>query len=146
MDDTPALPLRPAAAIWRRWPTLAGLAMGLFMFLTTDSWRPGDDTTWLLPLLALAYLAFGAARGELRRPGVLTLQGAGLLAYILLAVIALVADPDVGRYVVAAGWLAHAVWDAAHLKAGRVVPRWYAEWCIWIDLLVGASLLFLPGT
>ncbi|GAA2704285.1 hypothetical protein GCM10010412_101700 [Nonomuraea recticatena] len=129
----------------RRWPTLVGLACGGFILFTAEPWQAADFVTWGLPMLALAYLIFGAFRGELRGRGVLTLQGGALAVYVLLAVAAFAVAPDLGRYLVAAGWAAHAAWDYVHHRSGRVVPRWYAEWCISVDLLVAASVLVLPA-
>jgi hypothetical protein len=54
------------------------------------------------------------------------------------------------RYIAAAGWIGHAAWDVAHHRdlsrheAVGVVPRGYAEFCIVVDLLVGASLIAAP--
>ncbi|MFC6900542.1 hypothetical protein ACFQGX_35370 [Nonomuraea dietziae] len=69
----------------RRWPTLVGLACGGFILFTAEPWQAADFVTWGLPMLALAYLIFGAFRGELRGRGVLTLQGGALAVYALLA-------------------------------------------------------------
>ncbi|SDM38505.1 hypothetical protein [Allokutzneria albata] len=128
-----------------RWPLALGIVLGLSQGLTDVlggvPWVPSSVTTWMLPVLALAYLVFGAARGELGQPGVLTTQLLGLLGFGVLAAVALVVEPEIGRYVVAAGWLGHAVWDALHHRAGRVVPAWYAEFCIVFDVLVAASIL-----
>lgn len=134
----------------RWWPAFAALGLGIVGLLHVEPWTPADPTTWLLPVLALVYLIFGAARGRLRRPGVLVLQIAGLLGFGALALLALFLDPAVGHYVVAAGWIGHAIWDVAHHRdlnhnrAVGVVPRWYAESCFVLDLLIGASLLVAP--
>jgi hypothetical protein len=103
----------------------------------------GDWTgfgTWGLVAIALAYLVIGLARGELRRPRVLWAQLAGVAGFGLVAGVALLVDPDVGRYVVAAGWLAHAAWDLVHFRAKLVVPTWYALGCVVVDAFVGVSL------
>ena len=105
----------------------------------------GDWTgfgTWGLVACALAYLVIGWARGELRRPRVLWAQLAGVAAFGLVAGVALLVDPDVGRHVVAAGWLAHAAWDLAHFRAKLVVPTWYALACVVVDAFVGVSLVW----
>lgn len=134
-------------AVLRWWPVFAGLALGVEGLLDIQPWSPSDRTTWILPVFALAYLIFGAARGQLRRPGVLTLQTAGLFAFGAIALLALFLDPVVGHYVVAAGWFGHAIWDIAHHpdlthhRANKVVPRWWVESCFVIDLLGGAALL-----
>lgn len=135
----------------RWWPAFAGLALGITGLLDVQPWTPTEATTWLLPVIALVYLIFGAARGQLRRRGVLALQTAGLLGFGALALLALFLDPAVGHYVVAAGWFGHAIWDVAHHRdlnhhrAAGVVPRWYAESCFVYDLLVGASLIVAPA-
>lgn len=95
---------------------------------------------WGLVACALAYLVFGLARGELRRPEVLWTQLAGVVGFGAVAAVALLVDPDVGRYLVAAGWLAHAGWDLAHFRANLVVPTWYALACAVVDAFVGVSL------
>lgn len=117
-----------------------GLALGVFGFTDLGAFEPFAAPTWILPLLALSYLVFGAARRQLGRPRVLWFQTAGLLGFTVVALVALVVDPDIGQYVVAAGWLGHAVWDFAH-RDGTVVPRWYVDFCIPVDLLVAASLV-----
>jgi hypothetical protein len=109
----------------------------------TDPFDPSSATTFVPPLLALSYLVFAAARRGSRRAAVLRLQAAGVLGFTALALLALVVDPVLGRYVVAAGWLAHAGWDFAH-RDGRVVPKWYVRFCAPLDLLIAASLVIGP--
>jgi hypothetical protein len=144
-----------ATAGMRRWlkrwsPGAAGLALGVVGLTDIQPWTPAETTTWLLPVLALAYLALGAARGQLHDARVLAVQLAGLATFSLVALVAIVVDPQAGHYVVAAGWFGHAIWDVAHHRdlndhAGTaVVPRGYAEVCFVLDLLVGASLVVAP--
>ena len=64
-----------------------------------------------------------------------------MLGFGAVALAATAVDLDVARYVLAAGWLAHAAWDIAHHRLGRVVPRWYAETCLVADLTIAAALL-----
>lgn len=134
----------------RWWPTLVGLALGIALLLDLEPWQPSEPTTALLPGLAIAYLVFGAVRGQLRRRGVLRLQVVGLVIFGACALVAVLVDPAVGHYVAGAGWIAHAAWDVAHHRdlsrhhAVGVVPRGYAEFCIVLDLLIGASLIVAP--
>ncbi|GAB2987579.1 hypothetical protein [Saccharothrix stipae] len=103
----------------------------------------GDRTgfgTWGLVGCALAYLLFALVRGELRRPVLVWAQLAGVVVFGAVAAVALLVDPDVGRYVVAAGWLAHAAWDLVHFRAKLVVPTWYALGCVVVDTFVAVSL------
>ena len=53
----------------------------------------------------------------------------------------LTAAPDVARYVLAAGWLGHGVWDLVHLRRRAVVSRSYAQWCGVVDIVMAAELL-----
>ncbi|MCT9084173.1 hypothetical protein [Streptomyces fulvoviolaceus] len=125
-----------------RWPTL--LAVGVAVATFADGLPALELLAGLLVLMPLCYLAFGAVRGELRTPGALTLQAAGLLAFGAVALVAVAVDDTVARYVLAAGWLGHAVWDVVHHRSGKVVPRAWAEWCFVVDLL-GAAALLVPA-
>lgn len=105
----------------------------------------GDDDwtgfgTWGLVACALVYLVAGLLRGEVRRTRLVWAQVAGVVGFGAVAGIALLVDPGVGRYLVAAGWLAHAGWDLAHFRANLVVPTWYALACAVVDAFVGVSL------
>ena len=137
------------AARW--WPALVGLAIGVIGLIDLQPWRRGDPPT-LMPIgLALAYLVFGAARGQLHRPAVLRVELMGLAAFTAGALLALLVDPGAGQYVAGAAWIGHAAWDVAHHRdlshyhAVGVVPRGWAEFCIVLDLLVGASLIAAPS-
>jgi hypothetical protein len=136
IDETAA----PAAAVLRSPALWLGIALGAVELFETDPFDPFGGTTFILPVLALSYLVFAAVRHGLRRPAVLRLQALGVLGFTALALLALVVDPALGRYVIAAGWLAHAVWDFAH-RDGRVVPKWYVRFCVPFDLLVATSLV-----
>lgn len=125
-----------------RWPTVLALALVVATFF--DGVPPLRLLAALLVVMPLCYLLFGAIRGELRRPAVLVLQIAGLLGFAALALIALGLDDDtLGRYVLAAGWLAHAVWDFAHHRAGRVVPGAWSEWCCVVDAFGAVAIVVM---
>ncbi|MEU4393773.1 hypothetical protein [Kribbella sp. NPDC023855] len=129
---------RVVDAIKHRWPTWLALVM------TIDCWLdPSMPPPWALLVLPGAYLLFGTVRKQFRDRRLLVVQLAGLLGYAVLTAAALTADAELTRYFVAAGWLLHALWDAAHFKARTVVPRGYAEWCFTFDLVVGLTILFL---
>ncbi|MDX3731515.1 hypothetical protein [Streptomyces caniscabiei] len=92
---------------------------------------------------ALGTQALGArASGTL----VFGVQALGAVVFGALAVTGLVLDADLGRYVIAAGWFCHGVWDFAHLRLRRlrgVVAPTFAEWCAVVDVMVAVELLFL---
>jgi hypothetical protein len=133
----------------RRWPTGVGIAA------TTASMAvvaplPDRLQGWLAAFgvltAAVIYLAWGTARGELTDRRWLTAQTAAVLAFGAVAITAaavMVVTPDAARYLLAAAWLAHAGWDAVHHRAGRVVPRWYAEACLACDVLLATALLLV---
>lgn len=91
--------------------------------------------------IALVTLVWTAAGGRLWRDGVLQAQAVGMLVFGGLGLAGLIIDPDVGRYLVAAGWFFHGVWDVVHLKLDKVVARSFAEWCAIIDVVIGIELL-----
>ncbi len=94
-------------------------------------------------VVALAFLVVGVTRGQLRLPGGIPLQTAGMLAFGATALVAFYADPVLGGYLVALALLGHAAWDAYHYLRNRVVPRSYAEFCAVLDLLLGAAILLM---
>ncbi|MFI8184170.1 hypothetical protein ACIF70_27145 [Actinacidiphila glaucinigra] len=124
-----------------RWPTWLALALVVATF--ADGLPRLEFLAWLLVVMAVCYPIFGALRGELRRSGVLVLQTAGLVGFGVLAMVALAMDHSLGWYVLAAGWLSHAVWDFAHHRAKTVVPRAWAEWCFVVDLFGAAAMVFM---
>lgn len=127
------------AVVKRRWPTLLGLATVPVFAVAAP------DASWIgvlvLILAALAYPAFGRYRRHLHGRKVLLVQAAALVGFIGLATVLLLVDGTAGRLVLAAGFLAHAIWDFAHHRADLMVPRWYAEFCAVVDVLVAAALL-----
>lgn len=133
---------RWADVLKHRWPTWLGIATAAF-FIVIAEWLPPDFGAWMLVLAALVYLVFGAVRKQLRSPGLLALETAGVLVFSTLALAALSVDQDLGRYLLAAGWLGHAAWDFAHHRADKVVPRWYAELCAVVDVLIAAFLIVI---
>jgi hypothetical protein len=57
-----------------------------------------------LSAVALVVPVWGAVDGRLRRPGAFRVQALGMLGFGGLALAGLVVDPDLGRYLVAAGF------------------------------------------
>jgi hypothetical protein len=66
-----------------------------------------------------------------------------MLGFGALALAAMAVDPDVGRYLVAAAWLLHGVWDLVYFRLDTVVARSYAEFCGVVDVLIAAGLVLM---
>jgi hypothetical protein len=131
-----------AAALDRRWSAWVLLLAGLPLtnFIPPIS---GIDPSVVLLAAAPVFLVLGAARGQLRKPGGLPLQTAGMLAFGSIVLVALYVAPDLGGKLVAIALIGHAAWDAYHFLRNRVVARSYAEFCAVVDLLLGAAILFM---
>lgn len=141
--DSNAVPAGAAPGPWgvlrRRWATLAGTAVVALL------WATGllEDFSEGLVVAAVIYWGWGAVRGQLWRPGWFTLETAGVFGFGAVMLIALSLDPPHDGHLLAAGWAGHTVWDLAHYRADRIVPRWWAESCAVADLLIAAALLLL---
>lgn len=101
----------PLGLLARWWPALIGVAGGVISLLTIAPWHRADPPTLLLPGLAIAYLVFGAVRGQFRRPGVLKLEIIGLVIFSGCALLAVLVDPRAGQYIAGLAWIGHAAWD-----------------------------------
>lgn len=133
-----------AAALDRRWSAWVLLLAGLPLTNFIPSISGIDPSVVLFVVAAPVFLVVGVARGQLRKLGGLPLQTAGMLAFGSTVLVALFyVDPDLGGKLVAFALIGHAAWDAYHLLRNRVVPRSYAEFCIFVDLLLGAAILFM---
>ncbi len=121
------------------WPVLFLGGALLVAVSTVDVVSPSLATTGI----ALVALAWSATGGDLRTSAVLRAQALGVIGFGALALVGLALDPDVGRYVVAAGWFLHGIWDLVHLRLDRVVSRSYAEACAVFDILVAVGLAFI---
>ncbi|MEV6376663.1 hypothetical protein [Micromonospora musae] len=127
---------RLVAALLRRWPT------GLALLMTIELWvSPTVFGPWTLLVLPAGYLIIGGYRRRLRGPGVLARQLGGLVAWSALALVAAAAGGRAAAWLVALGWLGHAVWDVVHHRRDEVVPRGYAEWCGVLDVIVGVTII-----
>jgi hypothetical protein len=117
---------RPQAS----WPVLVISITPFFVLRTLDVIAP----TAVFSAAALVVLVLGALDGQLRRPDPFQVQALGMLGFGALALAGLVVDPDLGRYLVAAGWFGHGIWDFVHWRANKVVARSYAMWCGILDI------------
>ncbi|WP_147457142.1 hypothetical protein [Micromonospora pisi] len=122
------------------WPVLYALVAAVVCLRLLDV-----DPMPVLVVVAVAVVAVGLIKGRLRRPGLYALQSPAAMGIIALGLAALSVPADIGRYLVAAGLLGHAVWDAIHWHANKIVKRSFAEWCGVLDLVLGLGILILVG-
>ena len=130
------------AAVQRRqasWPVLFILVATLYASRALNIVAP----TAVFVGVALIVLVWGVFRMEWRGPTMFGVQALGMLGFGALALIGLAVDPAIGRYLVAAGWFLHGIWDFVHHRADKVVARSYAEACAVLDVLVAAGLVFM---
>lgn len=131
-----------AAALGR--PAMAWPLFVLTVLVITASklgWV-GIESTWILLAMAGAFLGYGLLRSMHRPREGLSAQTIGMAAFGAVAAIALVVNEVAGAFLVAAGLLAHAGWDAYHHRMERVVTRSMAEFCFVLDATLAALIIF----
>ncbi len=130
------------AALGRRrltWLVLIVLLAGYAGLRFQDQVEP-----WIVILaVALAAAIWGTAHGRHRQRD-FQIQLIGMIGFGILSFTGQLISPDLARYFVAAGWLAHGIWDIVHLIRDRVVSKSWAEWCAVVDILIAASLIIVP--
>jgi hypothetical protein len=129
------------AGLQRRRASWVVLAVGMTAFVALRALEVVAPSA-VFVTVALLVLVWGGVRGQLHRSGMFRVQALGMVGFGGLALVGLAVDPDLGRYLVAAGWFLHGIWDFVHLKADKVVVRSYAEWCGVLDVLIAAELVF----
>jgi hypothetical protein len=129
---------RPGSA----WPVF----LATFVVMTVNKVAGGPDPTWIFLGLAVLFAAYGLARGAARPTHGLPLQLLAMVVVGVAAVVTLFVDGDTGGYLVAAGLLGHAVWDAYHHRTNRVVARSMAEFCFVLDTLIAAAMIAVVAT
>jgi hypothetical protein len=125
---------KPSAA----WP----LFLMTFIVITADSAGWIDvDATWVLLVLAGLFVVYGLLRAGGRVASGLPLQTIAMIACGVAAACALLVNERLGAYLVAAGLLAHAAWDAYHHWTNKVVVRSMAEFCFVLDTLLAVAIV-----
>jgi len=127
---------RPAAA----WPLFFATGVVITVArLADDRFEP----TWVILAGAGALLVYGLLRGAGHPSYGLPLQTVALLGFGAAAAAALMITPELGAYLVAAGLLGHAAWDAYHHRVNRVVVRSMAEFCLALDTALAAVIVIV---
>ncbi len=118
------------------WPVVLGCTVLVLVLrlLDTDPWPA-------MAVAAVALIAAGLITGQFRRPGLYLLQSPGAVGFVALGLTAVAVPAEIGSYLVAAGLLAHAAWDAVHWWANRIISRTFAEWCGVLDATLGIGIL-----
>lgn len=127
---------RPAAA----WPLFFATVV-----VITVAQLLGDrfDPTWVVLAGSVALLIYGLARGAVRPGYGLPLQTLALAGFGAAAAAALLVNPELGAYLVAAGLLGHAAWDIYHYRINRVVVRSLAEFCLVLDTALAVAIVIV---
>lgn len=128
-----------AAATGRPWVGWAALPGAVILVVAGEVL--GLETWVTLGAAAAALLVVGLVLAVNRT--VLGAEAAGVLLYGGVATVALFLPSTAGMLVVGATLALHALWDAAHLWRRAVVPGSLAEFCIFLDVPVGATLIVL---
>lgn len=128
-----------AAALGRRWVAWAGILVS--SLAVTVSELAGIPWWWGLT----AYVGVLVVVGLVRTPPgrVLSEQSLAMLGFGGLAVVALFLAPRVGLALAGLTLVSHAVWDYRHWRRNDVVPRSMAEFCILLDVPLGAAAVLL---
>lgn len=126
-----------AAALGRPWAAWA--AIPVVSLIITGGAVAGVAPMTTLGATAAVLVVTGLVLGVSRRA--LGAQTAAALAYGGLVVAGLAMAPDVGLVLVGVTLMAHAGWDIVHIRRRIVVPGSLAEFCIALDLTLGAAVL-----
>ncbi|GAA1690267.1 hypothetical protein GCM10009830_42380 [Glycomyces endophyticus] len=113
-----------------------------FVVIGAAGFTPWEDAaTWVLLGIAAAFALHGLVRGALRPFESLPLQSLAMVLFGGASVAVLVIGGDAAAYIVAAGLLAHAGWDAWHHRTGRVVVRSMTEFCLFLDVIAAVAMI-----
>jgi hypothetical protein len=131
-----------AAALNRRWISWAGIVAGSAVVVLSEliglAWWVG------LGVVAAALIVVGLVGGVPREA--LSAQTLALLGFGGLAVVALLLAPTAGLVVAGAALACHAIWDAVHFRADKVVSRSLAEACMLLDVPLGVGVIVIALT
>lgn len=128
-----------AAALGRPWVGWAGIIGGSLVVVAGEL---AGLVWWVAIGVAAFALVVAGLFGQASRPA-LTRQTAALLGYGGVAVAALYLAPRLGLVLAGAALAGHAVWDLIHYRRNQVVPRSLAEFCMLLDVPLGAAAIIL---
>ncbi|MFB9238799.1 hypothetical protein ACFFWC_25265 [Plantactinospora siamensis] len=120
------------------WPVLVGFVVTVVVLKLLDI-----DPRPVFVVVTAALAVVGLIGGQLRGAGLRRLQAPAALGFVALGLISAPTHSSIGPYLLAAGLLGHAAWDAVHWRANRIVTRSFSEWCGVLDLTLGLGILVL---
>jgi hypothetical protein len=127
-----------AGALGRRWVAWVSVPGVSLVVIASEvagmPWWAGVGAA------GFALVAVGLRRGS---PRPTLTQGAAVLGFGAVAVIALAADPRAGLVLAGLALASHAVWDTIHYRRDEVVPRSLAEACVFLDVPLGLGCIIL---
>jgi hypothetical protein len=134
-----------AYALGRRrtaWLALAVLSAMLLVLqaLQAANVLPVPPAVGMTVVVVLLWL-WTVARRRFTDGRTFSAQTTGMVAFGAVTLVCAVVSPRAGTLLAGGAFLAHAVWDAYHFRAQKVVDRPYAEFCAVIDLMVGPALI-----
>jgi hypothetical protein len=121
------------------WPVFAIGTVSLTVLRLLDVVSPSVVFVGVA-VAALVWSTFGK---QVREPGFLKAEAWGTIGFVALGLAGLAVDAELGRYLLAAGWFLHGVWDLVHLRIDKVVAPSFAEWCAVIDIVIAIQLAFI---
>jgi hypothetical protein len=133
------------AAALGRPATAWAVFFGTFVVIAVTEVVAGVDATWVLLAAAVLFVGYGLLRGAARPVEGLPLQTIAMVAFGGMAAAVLVVNETAGGYLVAAGLLGHAAWDAYHHRVDKVVVRSMAEFCFVLDTLVAVAIVIVTA-
>lgn len=128
-----------AAALNRPWVAWAGVIGG--SLIVTVGQLAGLSWWGAAGIAAAALVVIGLLSKAPRRA--LTAQTAALLGFGSLAVLSVLIEPRVGMVLGGLALAGHAGWDLIHYRRDIVVPRSLAEFCVFLDVPLGLTLVVL---
>lgn len=134
-----------AAALQRPSTAWSAFLAAVVIITAAKTGVIGFDATWLLLGLAILFAGYGVLRGATCPAGGLPLQSIAMVGFGSAAAIALYMNPTAGAYLIAAGLLGHAGWDAYHHWTNRVVTRSLAEFCFVLDVLLAVAIVVVTA-
>jgi hypothetical protein len=128
----------PRAAWWLFAGTVVVIGLGGRLAIV--------DPLVTIAVVAVVLLVLGIARGRLGNRSGLPAQIAAMAVVLALAFLAVALPEPWGAVLLAAGLVGHTMWDVAHHRSGRVVPRSMAEFCAVLDPLLAVGVVALAVT